>query len=1546
MSQAEFEVRAGSIRQEILNATKDKASKSELTQTAEELSSKIASVQASGRNLFLNSLFKQDISKTGIWTTSTYTATIDSESKYLGHNALKIIGLNPSGRDGGNPKVTYPALGQFGKVIPGSTTNQDVTISFYAKANKNGIMLRSRLGNIGYKTGNVTLSTEIKRYVVHIPKGWTNESKQTTNEWLFNFNQEGTIWIWMPKFEISDVDTSYSEAPEDIEGQISTVESTFKQRANSLEAGVNRLTEGLRTKADISSLNVTAENIRQSVKSLETDTQNKLNQKLSQAEFEVRAGSIRQEILNATKDKASKSELTQTAEELASKIASVHLGRRNLLKGTKELARYKPVSEYNGFKVIRTVAGATRYQDSYVERTVIPTAGTEYIAIFYARASENDYPVRCHFYNPNTVVSSENSSGYKSRSSDGLSIIRLSTDWQLCWVKWTQTATDQAKTVIIGRHGPQVGGKEGVWVEICAPAIFEGNLAGDWSPAYEDQDERVSAVESNFKQRADSLEAGVSRLTEGLRTKADISSLNVTAENIRQSVKSLETDTQNKLNQKLSQAEFEVRAGSIRQEILNATKDKADKTLVVSEAGKLREEFSKMKVGGRNLWIKSKTVGAVIEKLPENHVTGQKECYRLENNSTLTFNLEPDFSSRLYQKVTFSAWIKYENVVQGRNFWNVFNCFKHYLFRKNSETGVQSGPDYATLGMYKGSADWKYITFTYDYSEKTNFDQLKTSLRFNLEGATSGTAWVTGIKVEIGSVATDWSPAPEDADGLITEAKATFERTAQGLRTDLSAIQEYVNKDGQRQEALQRYTREESARQATAVRELVNRDFVGKATYQEDVKGINQRIEAVKTSANKDIASQIASYRQSVDGKFTDISSQITTYKQDVGGQISGLSNRLTSSEQGTTTQISNLSNRINSNKQGADNQISNLKTQVATNKDNADSQFANVTNQLARKVETTDFQRVKETSKLYERILGNTENGIADKVARMALTNQLFQVEVGKYSVSGPNLIKNSDFKNATNEWGSTQNLGRLVKHSFYHNGQKDLMRLSNATKNENFLYSHRFNLERNTDYVLNFRGFNNSALASYDVYILGRRAGESDGFTIVKKVVSSKKLSTSRCEDVSVTFNSGEMDNAYIRFDNNGSSSGTADLYITEVDLYKGYKPRTWQPHPEDAVADANKKLEATQTKMTQLAGSWVVENINSAGDIISGINLGANGHNRFVGKLTHITGETLIDRAVIKSAMVDKLKTANFEAGSVTTTILEAEAVTAEKLKVDNALIKKLTATDAFIDQLTSKRIFSIKVESVISSSTFLEAYQGRIGGFTLGQFDQGGGRWISGVNQFSVGMGNGAGYGVRTAFWANWGNNWNYAGPKAWNVNTDGKMYCRNEVGFYDQVDFSNSSRANFYGNTTFSRSPVFSNGIELGSKDVLGDGWNPKGGRNAVVWWNQVGSGSVKYWMEQKSDRRLKENITDTAVKALDKINRLRMVAFDFIENKKHEEIGLIAQEAETIVPRIVSRDPENPDGYLHIDYTALVPYLIKAIQELNQKIEKMEKTIA
>ena len=828
----------------------------------------------------------------------------------------------------------------------------------------------------------------------------------------------------------------------------------------------------------------------------------------------------------------------------------------------------------------------------------------------------------------------------------------------------------------------------------------------------------------------------------------------------------------------------------------------ATKSEVKQDIDGLTQTFAKMKVGGRNYYRDSEKIRTSTRFFPF-----PLHPYLTQENVGETWTL------------SFDLKINEGGEIRPLHFY-------HY---QTNRFGLKASADITP------SKDWQRFTFTGPVIFPNDDPRYSRGEMALYDYAGNNNYSVRRIKFEKGILATDWSPAPEDTDDLITEAKATFERTAQGLRTDLSAIQEYVNKDGQRQEALQRYTREESAKQATAVRELVAKDYVGKETYQEDVKGLERRFEAITNPQNGLIDTQIANYKTAVDGRFADITSLI------------------------------------------------------------------------AGKANQTDFQRVKETSQLYERILGNTENGIADKVARMAMTNQLFQVEVGKAFAEHQNLFLNST----------------LTKGFLGNNG---IINVANATQkevtsdfisvdpNEKIIFQHWVTLPENGMAWTAWQFFDKNKNP-----IDSRKPGLNAYKTTVGKQHNINQITVPT--------------NAYfVRF-----SARMYDDGLIKVE--KGSAPSDYSVAPNDA-------LEAVKTVQKQLAGSWAVQNINSAGDIISGINLGANGHNRFDGKLTHITGETLIDNAVIKSAMIDKLKTANFESGSVTTAILDAEAVTADKVRFDNAFIRKMITNDAFIEQLTSKQIFATKVESVVSSSTFLEAYQGRIGGFTLGQFDQGGGRWISGVNQFSVGMGNGAGYGVRTAFWANWGNNWNYAGPKAWNVNTDGKMYCRNEVGFYDQVDFSNSSRANFYGNTTFSRSPVFSNGIELGEKDVFGDGWNPKGGRNAVVWWNQVGSGSVKYWMDQKSDRRLKENITDTAVKALNKINRLRMVAFDFIESKKHEEIGLIAQEVETIVPRVVSRDPENPDGYLHIDYTALVPYLIKAIQELNQKIEKMEKTIA
>ena len=811
--------------------------------------------------------------------------------------------------------------------------------------------------------------------------------------------------------------------------------------------------------------------------------------KSAQATFEQSTTRRLAEMANVADGKASKSELTQTAEELKSRIASVHLGRRNLLKGTKELARYKPGSEYNGFKVIRTVAGATSYRDSYTERTVISTTGTEYIAIFYARASENDYPMRCHFYSPNTVTLSENSSGYTSKSSDGLSIVRLSTDWQLCWVKWTQTAIDQAKTVIIGRHGPQVGGKEGAWVEICAPALFEGNMVGDWSPAYEDQDERVSAVESSFKQRADSLEAGVNRLTEGLKTKADSSALTLLSDRISASVKSLETDTQNKLDQKLSTAEFDVRASGIHQEIINATKDKADKALVTAEAGRLREELASLQVGGRNL------------------LRGSKGPFK-PNRNPANFD-----NNVLYHNETSVYMVNGQRYLISAKTDGIFTS--HHDGLKESDNVVLWIMDKA-VANYQIVSDAKTGTTGTEFvwNRPTGIYHLRVNT-YRKDPQKLKSVWE--VKVEQGSFKTDWSPDPEDVDGLITEAKAVFERTAQGLRTDLTAVQAYVNADGTRSEALRTFSREETTRQLTVERKAIEAGYVGKATYAEDVKGISRRFEEltvggrnligvfntkpvkssfdretykftakttqnttrptlmlqfrwtdgsysavitisetgqfarkfkitkpyselrVKFNCNKEDAVLLFAGKQFIEqntdyyftGDLINLSpndsqadflkiekatipsswspapedatsyadTKLAEYRQTVEGQLATVQAAINAAN-GSITSFNTWKQSAQEtlNKVGrVETGLNETKTSLAEFKRTAEGQLSTITQQVAGKASQTDFQRVQETSKLYERLIGSTEKEVTDKVSHMALTNELFQVEVSK---------------------------------------------------------------------------------------------------------------------------------------------------------------------------------------------------------------------------------------------------------------------------------------------------------------------------------------------------------------------------------------------------------------------------------------------------------------------------------------------------------------------------------------------------------------------
>lgn len=244
-------------------------------------------------------------------------------------------------------------------------------------------------------------------------------------------------------------------------------------------------------------------------------------------------------------------------------------------------------------------------------------------------------------------------------------------------------------------------------------------------------------------------------------------------------------------------------------------------------------------------------------------------------------------------------------------------------------------------------------------------------------------------------------------------------------------------------------------------------------------------------------------------------------------------------------------------------------------------SQFVGVQGAQSRFEQTTE----KAISDLI-----NVANGKADRSYVEQTVNGIKE-QLTSSTIGGPNLIRDTAYKEGTKYFGSN-GIAKIGNHPFYFNGSKPILIFSNNDQTEKAISSNRFLLEKNTDYTLNFRGFNNSALTSYDVFILGRRNGETQGFTIIKQLINGKKLSTSELESVSVQFNSGDIDNAYLRFDNNGTNGGQSDLYIAEIDLYKGTQKRPWQPALEDqeylvtqAQATFERTIQGLSTQLTQL-------------------------------------------------------------------------------------------------------------------------------------------------------------------------------------------------------------------------------------------------------------------------------------------------------------------------------------------------------------------------
>ena len=385
----------------------------------------------------------------------------------------------------------------------------------------------------------------------------------------------------------------------------------------------------------------------------------------------------------------------------------------------------------------------------------------------------------------------------------------------------------------------------------------------------------------------------------------------------------------------------------------------------------------------------------------------------------------------------------------------------------------------------------------------------------------------------------------------------------------------------------------------------------------------------------------------------------------------------------------------------------------LAQYKQDTEGRIATITSQIAGKVNEADFQRVKETAQLYERILGSSESDISRNASRLVMSDQVFQTEVGKYVTDDNNLIVNSMTMDKNTKTGSNNpNVDISVNDGIFTIKAQGLtgynwsgfslpIYVKKIYKDETYTLGFKYRIREYPDVSFAFNIKNHGLNKTLTWSNIGENRPPLDEWQEFQKTFTMQEDFVFG-EDKNYPFYIFLAKNGWIEFKEpilvRGSKTGPYkpsqfdDAYKT-TDEAKGLATDA-----QTRAIQIAQGLEATRTQVTQLAGSYAIQNLNSAGDIINGINFAANGNNRIIGKATHITGDTLIDNAVIKSAMIDKLKTANFEAGSVTTTILGAEAVTAEKVKFDTAFIQRLVSQQAFIDELFAKQATINRIQSI--------------------------------------------------------------------------------------------------------------------------------------------------------------------------------------------------------------------------------------------------------